>query len=110
MAPFTFAAGTIVRISKIEIIGRTLMKRKKSIVNKPIVPKNVIRSQRVGQYIPHDEGRKSRCRLVTTISNRSSHMPTLTNIEMKKSIAGDVRMLLIHRNCGITMLQRIRDQ
>ena len=28
--------------------------------------------------MPHDEGRKSRCRLVTTMTKRSSHMPTFT--------------------------------
>ena len=30
------------------------------------------------ENMPHDDGRKSRCRLVTTMTNRSSHMPMLT--------------------------------
>ena len=35
-APFTFASGTIVRISKIEIIGSTRMNRKNSVMNRPM--------------------------------------------------------------------------
>ncbi len=38
---------------------------------------------------------------------RSSHMPTLTNIEMMKSQSGDVRTFRIHRSCGTTALHRI---
>ena len=110
MAPLIFASGTIVRISKIEIIGSTRMNRKNSVRNSPIVPKNVIQSQRVGQNMPQDDGRKSRCRLVTTITKRSSHIPTLTTIAMANSGSGLVRTLLIHRNCGMTMLERISAQ
>ena len=44
----TFASGAIVRISKIEIIGRKRMNRKNSVTNMPIVPMNVIQSQIVG--------------------------------------------------------------
>ena len=33
--------------------------------------------------MPHAAGRKSRCRLVTTITYRSSHIPTLTTIEIE---------------------------
>ena len=43
-------------------------------------------SQKVGWYMPHDEGRKSRCRLSTMITKRSSHMPTFTMSEMMNSI------------------------
>ena len=43
-----FASGAIVRISKIEIIGRNRMNRKNSVRNIPIVPMNVIQSQIVG--------------------------------------------------------------
>ena len=75
----TFASGSIVRISKIEIIGRKRRNRNSSVRNKPDraderrpVP------ERRAEYMPHDDGRKSRCRLVTTMTNRSSHMPTFT--------------------------------
>src|SRR5262249_27575780 len=43
-----------------------------------IEPSSVAISQRVGQYIPHADGRKSRCKLVITITKRSSHIPTFT--------------------------------
>jgi len=80
-----------VRISKIEIIGSTRMKRKSSVVKKPSVPMNVIQSHCVPQYMPHDDGTKSRCRLVTTITKRSSHMPTETMIEIANSMAIEFR-------------------
>ena len=41
--------------------------------------------------MPQDDGRKSRCRLVTMITNRSSHMPMFTKIEMTKSAGTLVR-------------------
>src|SRR5207244_13086494 len=78
----TFASGRIVRISKIEIMGRKRKKRNRRETNRPIVPRNVDQSQNVGWYIPHDEGRKSRCRLVTMMMNRSSHMPTFPVSDM----------------------------
>ena len=53
--------------------------------NRPIVPTKVDQSQNVGAYMPHDEGRKSRCRLVTTMTKRSSHMPTFTTSAMMNS-------------------------
>src|SRR5436190_23560654 len=77
----TSASGRIVRISKIEIIGRKRINKNSSAKKKPIVPTNIAQSHCDGWYMPHDEGRKSRCRLVTTITNRSSHMPMLTTIE-----------------------------
>ena len=42
-------------------------------------------SQRVPWYMPHDDGRKSRCSDVGMMTKRSSHMPTLTNIAVMKS-------------------------
>ena len=60
--------------------------------------------------MPHDDGRKSRSRLVTTITKRSSHMPTLTTIAITNSMIGLVRTLPDHRNCGETMLQKISAQ
>ena len=63
--------------------------------NSPIVPMNVAQSQIVGWYMPHDDGRKSRCRLVTTITKRSSHMPMLTTMRDRRTApAAFVRTLL----------------
>ena len=39
------------------------MKRNSRKKKRPMVPKNIEQSQIVGEYMPHDEGRKSRCRL-----------------------------------------------
>src|SRR5919199_612034 len=82
---FTAACGRIVRISKMEMTGRKRMNKNKSVKNKPMVPKNIEKSKIVGRYMPHEEGTKSRCRLVTMMTNRSNHMPTLTNIATPKS-------------------------
>src|SRR4029079_11090561 len=65
-SPPAVPPGTMVRISKIEIIGRKRMNRKSSEKNSPSVPMKVAQSQIVPEYIPHEDGRKSRCRLVTT--------------------------------------------
>ena len=89
------------RISKIEIIGRKRRNRNSSVRNRPIVPTKVDQSQNVGWYMPHDDGRKSRCRLVTMMTNRSSHMPTLTISEMTNSDGTLVRTRLNHSTCGI---------
>ena len=35
--------------------------------------------------MPQEDGTKSRARLVTTMTKRSSHMPTFTTIETKNS-------------------------
>jgi len=43
--------------------------------------------------MPQDDGRKSRCRLVTTIINRSNHMPKLTMTECRLSAAIGTRYL-----------------
>ena len=71
---------------------------------------NVIQSQRVPQYIPHDDGMKSRCRLVTTMTKRSSHMPMLTTIATQKSSPGVVRTRRNQSHCGVMMLQKTRTQ
>src|SRR5215475_221687 len=59
-------------ISNIEIMGRNRTKMKNSITKNPIVPRNVIQSHRVGEYIAQLDGKKSRCKLVITMTNRSS--------------------------------------
>jgi hypothetical protein len=104
------ASGTIVRISKMAIAGRKRMKRKKSARNSPIVPANMLKSQRVGAYMAQDEGRKSRCRLVTMMMKRSSHMPTLTSSDRMKS-SGMLSRTLRNQNSWImTALMAISDQ
>ena len=54
---FTAASGTIVRISKIEIIGTKRMNRNSSHANRPSVPTKVAQSQTVPEYMPHEDGR-----------------------------------------------------
>src|ERR1051326_6467494 len=104
---FTLACGISVRISKMEIAGISRMNIKKSRVKKPMVPTKIATSQRVNQYMPQELGTKSRWRLITTITKRSSHMPVFTTSETKKSLVGEERTLLNHSDCGIRMLHRI---
>src|SRR5947209_10521168 len=110
-SPFTFfhaasssisACGSMVRISKIEIMGRNLMNRNSRLKKSPIVPRYIDQSQNVGWYMPHDDGRKSLCRLVTTITNRSSHMPMLTTTAISQSRTVFLRKNLNQRSCGVT--------
>src|SRR5216684_4511361 len=100
-------SATSSRISAMEIAGRTRTNRKISVTNMPMVPMNVAQSQNVGLYRPHAEGMKSRVRLMTTITKRSSHMPRLTTRDITKSSGMLVRALWNHSNCGVRMLQRI---
>src|SRR5262249_4834448 len=104
---FTLACGSSARISKIEMAGISRMNIKKSRVKKPMVPTKTITSHLVNQYMPHALGIKSRCRLITTITKRSSHIPLLTTTATMKSFQGLERTLLNHSNCGIRMLHRI---
>src|SRR3954451_9691132 len=106
----TSASGKIVRISKIEIIGRKRMNRNSNVKKNPSVPTNIAQSHCVGWYCPHDEGRKSRCKLVTTMTKRSSHIPMLTTIEINHSNKRLERTFFIQRNCGVMMLHRISAQ
>ena len=71
---------------------------------------NADQSQSVPAYMPQDEGRKSRCRLVTMITKRSSHMPTLTTSEMTNRNGTLVRRFLIQSRLGATTLQRMSAQ
>src|SRR5262245_21403349 len=103
--PSGFASGTSVRISKIEIIGRKRRNRNSSARNKPMVPTYVAQSHVVGAYRPHDEGRKSRWSDVTTMTKRSSHMPTFTISETMKRRSGFVLNFLNQSNCGVSALQ-----
>src|ERR1700740_711827 len=100
----------MVRISKIEIIGRNRMNRKSRLKNNPKVPIYVAQSHWVGWYIPQDDGRKSRWRLVTENTKRSSHIPTFTIIAITNSAGMFILIFLNHRNCGVTILHAISDQ
>src|SRR5690606_9101888 len=100
----------IVRISNIEIMGTTRRNRNISQTNRPIVPTYVIQSQIVPEYMLQDEGRKSRERLVTTITYRSSHIPMLTTMAMANSRPMFVRTFLNQSSWGTTPLQKISAQ
>ena len=61
--------------------------------------------------MPHDDGRKSRCRLVTMMTKRSSHMPTLTMSDDDEQQTGDVAATLRNQSiCGVRTLQKISAQ
>src|SRR5438045_581301 len=81
------------------------MKRQSRKRKSPIEPRYIDQSHLVPWYIPHEEGRKSRCSEVGMMTKRSSHMPTFTNIAVTKSIAGEVRKRLTHISCGARPLQ-----
>ena len=86
------------------------MKRNIRKKKKPMVPKNIVKSKIVGEYMPHDEGRKSRWRLIGMMMKRSSHIPTLTNMATTKSAMFEWRTRLIQTTCGTTTLQRMSSQ
>src|ERR1700730_10200665 len=77
-------SATSSRISAMEIAGRTRTNRKIRVTNIPMVPTKVAQSQKVGLYRPQAEGTKSRVRLITTITNRSSHIPIFTTMDITK--------------------------
>src|SRR5262249_10343812 len=104
------ASGRIVRISKMEIAGRKRTNRKMRVAKSPRGPRKPAESYFVPAYIPQDEGRKSRCRLVTMITNRSSHMPMLTTNDITNSTPTFVRRFFTQSRFGATTLQRMRSQ
>src|SRR5687767_14963107 len=75
-----------------------------------MVPMNIDQSNIVGLYIAHDDGRKSRFKLVTIMTNRSSHIPTDTTIEIKNSQNGLSRNRLNHSSWIDIPLQKISIQ
>src|SRR5258708_371146 len=89
-----------------EMAGSTRTKRRKRQRNSPIVPANVDQSQNVGRYIPHELGRKSLCSEITTITNRSSHIPTFTTSASTNTVCGLTRTRRDQSSCGTTMLQK----
>src|SRR3954454_16242149 len=83
------------------------MKRQRRKRNRPIDPMYIDQSHFVLWYMPHDDGRKSRCSEVGMMTKRSSHMPTLTNMAVMNRPAVDVRMRRNHIICGARPLQTI---
>src|SRR5687767_9308262 len=71
---------------------------------------NIVQSIIVGLYIAHDDGRKSRFKLVTMMTKRSSHMPMLTTIEIMNSQKGLSRNRLNQSSWIDIPLHRIRSQ
>ena len=66
------------------------------------MPASVTQSQIVPWYMPQDDGMKSRCRLVTTITYRSSHIPMFMTRAMDSKTHGRDRTHADQRNCGVT--------
>src|SRR5215471_1300895 len=86
------------------------MNRNSKLKNKPIEPKSMAQSQTVPAYIPQDDGRKSRCKLVTMMTKRSNHIPTSTIAEIASSTPGLVRTRFHHSACGTSTLHVINPQ
>ena len=61
-----------------EITGNSRRKIRNAVKNKPKLPTSKPTSASVGEYMAQLDGRKSRCREVTMITNRSNHMPIVT--------------------------------
>ena len=87
------------------IAGKNFTNNRTSVKKSPKLPINSPKSHTVGMNIPQLEGRKSRCSDVTTITNRSNHIPTLTKIAIMNETQSDVRSFLNQNNCGVTTLQ-----
>src|SRR5437899_10613376 len=78
--------------------------------NSPMLPSRVAQSQNVGMYIFQLEGTKSRAKLVTTMTNRSTHIPTLAESATRNSAISFVRIFRDHSSCGSTQLSVINTQ
>src|SRR5215213_7123151 len=92
------------------MIGRNRTNRKISEKKNPSVPMNIDQSMIVGEYIAHEDGRKSRFKLVTMMTNLSSHMPTLTTSEIMNSQNGLSRKRLNQSSWIDMPLHRINSQ
>src|SRR6266567_3614097 len=98
------------RDSEIEIIGRKRMNKNNRVRNNPTLPKSVAQSQTVGKNMPQADGTKSRCKLVTMMTNRSSHMPRFTDSATMKRVSGLRRMRVDQSACGTSTLKNISAQ
>src|SRR5438132_13331629 len=75
-----------------------------------MLPRRVAQSQNVGAYMAQLEGTKSRCRLVKTMTKRSSHMPMFADNATKNRARGLVRILRDQSSCGIAQLSAMRSK
>src|SRR5665213_2515309 len=107
--PSRFSA-TILRVSEMAIIGKKRTNKIISVKNNPTLPASVAQSQNVGRYIPQADGVKSRCKLTTTMTKRSTHIPALMPSATKNSASGCVRTRRIQSSCGIKTLRSISAQ
>src|SRR5439155_3005785 len=103
-------SATSSRVSEMAIIGRKRMNKNSSVRNKPTLPNNVAQSQMVGKNIPHDDGTKSRCKLVMTITKRSSHIPRLMDNATRNSAMRLRRTRADQSACGISTFTSISSQ
>ena len=92
--------------SAIAMIGRNLKNNKNMVKNRPNVPRNCRISTQVGSKYPQLAGRKSRCNEMTTITNRSNHIPMFTKIVTIHMRIVLVRNVFDQNNCGEITLHR----
>src|SRR5689334_17530999 len=86
------------------------MNRNCRVRKRPTLPSNVAQSQIVGTYMAQLEGTKSRCKLVTTMTNRSTHIPRFTERATRKRASSWVRTRLDQSNCGTIQFRVIKPQ
>ena len=87
------------------IIGKKRQNNRNSTPKRPNAPNMVPMSTQVGTNRSQLEGKKSLARLVTMITKRSNHMPTLTK-RLRMNISGMlVRTFLNQKSCGVMTLQ-----
>jgi hypothetical protein len=86
------------------------MNKKNKKKNQPNDPTYNEMSQTEGVYSAQEDGRKSRCKLRTIITQRSNHMPILIKIEMIKIAGRFVRIRFDHNSCGMMILHPISVQ
>src|SRR5690242_14158917 len=67
-------------------------------------------SQAVEPYANHEEGMKSRFRLLMMIMYRSSHIPISTSSEIRNRMVGWVRFRFHQSSCGMTTFSAITAQ
>ena len=96
MAPFT---------SLMAMTGSSRVKRRKRVKKSPKEPSRMATSTRLGVYIVQELGRKSRCRLETTMTKRSNHIPTFTRIETVSSTGMLRRRRRTQSSWGMATLQ-----
>src|SRR5690606_426652 len=90
--------------------GSSRMNRKNSVENRPKLPMKSDQSQNVEMKSPQEESRKSFVSDTAMITKRSSHMPTLTMMEMMNSARGLCLTRLNHSGWMATRLQKINAQ